>query len=106
MVTSFGGELYVDRILRANVPWTGTPGAPTTTTPLKFGIYGSDPLRNATLDEVTLWNNDQRGLPFGTNSLSGISEPNLIGYWRLDEDGVVAVDSSPRSHTGTMTSAE
>ncbi|MFX8852561.1 LamG-like jellyroll fold domain-containing protein, partial [Acinetobacter baumannii] len=42
-VDNTGGKLYVDGALRSGLPWTGAPGAASTTVPLSFGRYVSTP---------------------------------------------------------------
>lgn len=39
VVDAAGGRLYVDGALQANLGWTGSPGAPSTTQPLRIGDY-------------------------------------------------------------------
>lgn len=87
-VGASGGKLYVDGRLTATNAWTGTPGAPTTTQPLRFGAY--DVYFAGQLDDVTLWSTE---LSAAANAQVMTTPPtpshpqyaNLVGYWPLDE---------------------
>lgn len=107
VVDENGGRLYVDGELKASRAWTGTPGASTTTQPLIIGHYPplNDGFFPGDIDEVRIWNRAlmqtelQRDL---RASLKG-DEPNLIGYYRLDEGtGSVAHDSSNSAAHGAL----
>jgi hypothetical protein len=41
VVDASGGTLYVDGVQKGSLPWTGTPGATSTTQPLRLGVYPS-----------------------------------------------------------------
>ncbi len=83
-----GGSIFVDGVLRKNVPRTGNPTAPTGTAPLQIGRYHTYPSRfQGDIDEVSVWN---QALQTNTlnyikhRSLSG-REDGLVGLWRLDD---------------------
>jgi len=53
-----GGKLYFDGVLAKSAPWSGTPGATTTSEALRIGTYPpmtTDRLFNGTLDEFALY---------------------------------------------------
>jgi len=57
VVDSAGGRLFVDGILKATRPWTGTPGPTTSLRPLIFGRYPatSTPFLPGSMDEVRVY---------------------------------------------------
>ena len=57
VVDDSGGQLYVDGELQASHEWMGTPGAATTTTNLRFGLYPgvATPFLPGTIDDVRLY---------------------------------------------------
>jgi hypothetical protein len=107
-VDGSGARLCKDGVQVDNEVWTGTPSATTTTQNLYLGYYPG----NATgyyageIDEVSLWSVGL--LPsqvetYMNRSLTGF-EPNLIGYWRLDEGtGTTTADDSGNGNPGTLT---
>jgi hypothetical protein len=101
VVDASGGKIFVDGMLKTNLAWTGTAGAPTTTAPLRFARYG-DSYFAGFLDEVRLWNraltedeiHDSTFMPPNTNDLS------LVGAWRFEEPAVL--DSTANGFNGTF----
>jgi hypothetical protein len=53
-----GGSIFVDGLMSANLAWTGTAGAPTTTSPLYMGRFATTTGSrfNGSLDEVQFYN--------------------------------------------------
>jgi len=58
IVDASGGRLFVDGTLRASRPWTGTPGATTTTQDLSLALYPGTalPCLPGQLDDVRIYN--------------------------------------------------
>lgn len=60
VVDDAGGRLYVDGVLKGSQPWTGTPGAPSTTQPVHLahypGAFGGAEYFPGLLDDVRLYN--------------------------------------------------
>jgi hypothetical protein len=58
IVDDSGGRLFVDGVLRASRPWTGTPGATTTTQSLSLAQYPgtASPCLPGQIDEVQIYN--------------------------------------------------
>jgi hypothetical protein len=56
VVDAAGGRLYVDGVLKATQPWTGTPGAASTTQPLNLGVYPGGSYLPGSLDDVWIYN--------------------------------------------------
>jgi photosystem II stability/assembly factor-like uncharacterized protein len=90
-VDATGGLLYVDGIVKQALAWTGTPGAPTTIEPLRFGLYpgvvGSSNYFDGLLDEVQLWSVARSQAQIQASMylpLTG-AEPGLAAYYRFDE---------------------
>ncbi|BCW94824.1 MAG: hypothetical protein KatS3mg018_0306 [Fimbriimonadales bacterium] len=88
-VDASGGRLYVDGALRASRPWTGSPGACATTTPLMIGRYTGTPLNghfDGEIDEVKLWNSAVVGTDEVNRKASLVGdETGLLAYFRFDE---------------------
>ncbi len=104
-VDNSGGRLFVDGTGRAVSGWTGAPGAPTTSEPLRFGRYPNIANFQGELDEVALWNSarsaDQiRAAMAGP--LTG-SESGLLGYWRFDETTGTTVADGAAGRSGMLT---
>ena len=60
VVDASGGKFYVDGLPQAALPWTGTPGAPTTTQELQIGHYpglASGGFFAGVIDDVRIWSN-------------------------------------------------
>jgi hypothetical protein len=107
VIDSIMGRVYLDGTLVRTTAWEGSPGAPTTTSPLRFGVYlGGNGLHfNGDLDEVAVWSRAltatevNRMIP---GTLTG-AEPGLLGYWSLDEGaGQTTADKSPNGRNGTL----
>lgn len=75
--------------LRASRPWTGSPGACATTTPLMIGRYTGTPLNghfDGEIDEVKLWNSAVVGTDEVNRKASLVGdETGLLAYFRSDE---------------------
>ena len=60
VVDASGGKFYVDGMPQAGLPWTGTPGAPTTTQEVQIGHYAglaSGGYFAGVIDDVRIWAN-------------------------------------------------
>jgi len=98
-VDATGGKLYLDGVLMASRPWTGTPGPTTQAQDLQFGRYANNFL-NGWIDEVSVWN-----VALSFNAILGAmnrrlatNETGLLGYWRFDEGaGPITADLAPQS---------
>jgi Concanavalin A-like lectin/glucanases superfamily/K319L-like, PKD domain len=108
VVDDDGGRIYVDGTQTASLAWTGTPGACTTTTPLRFGYYplGSQTLSlDGRMDNVTLWNRVLTAAELNVLrrfSVTG-TEFDLIGYWPFDNGtGITATDVTGHGNDGTL----
>ena len=105
VVDTTGGRLYLDGSLVASNNWTGTAGPITSTAAITLGELVNGYPITADVDEVTLWSRalatseitSQMNLPLVGN------EPNLVGYWKLDEGtGTSTADSTGNGHTGAL----
>lgn len=106
VVDAAGGRIIVDGVAGATMPWTGTPGATTSTEPLQIGRYWTYPNGFlGSIDEVTVWNRalSVAELQSTRNLLRTGSEPGLVAYWRFDDAGGASVsDSTGLAHTGDL----
>ncbi len=105
-VDASGGKLYVDGVLKQSLGWTGTPGAPTSSEPLRLGRYPTATGNfSGQLDEVAVWNVSRSAvdLQSAMNSpLTGL-ENGLVGYWRCDEaSGQVVNDGGSNFRDATL----
>lgn len=94
-----GGQLYVDGVIRASRPWTGTPAPPTTPEPLRLGNYWVEYFAGL-INDVTIWNKalsreEVTDLALTSPSTSHPSYANLLANWRLDGDLIDARGSTP-----------
>ena len=108
-VGAAGAKLYVDGQLMATNGWTGTPGACTTTQPLRFGAYDVYPSLAGQLDDVTLWNTELTRAAIA-QLMTAPPTPahpqyaNLVGYWPLDEGaGTFVSEAWGRTPAGLLT---
>ena len=98
-VDDSGGSLYVDAVLKATHPWSGTPMRTTGIQPLKLGSYAGagSAFYSGYLDEVTIWNvrlTQTQVADLMHQSLRG-DEAGLAAYFRLDEgSGEIIYDSA------------
>jgi len=105
VVATNGGSLYVDGTLKASLPWTGAPGATTTTEPISLGLYPSSSWFSGLLDEVSIWNVARSAADIQADMLQRLTgtEPGLLAYWRLDEGtGTTAYDATTNHFDGTL----
>jgi hypothetical protein len=108
VVATNGGSLYVDGTLKASLPWTGAPGATTTTEPISLGVYPgstSSSWFSGLLDEVRIWNVARSQTDIQADMLQRLTgaEPGLVAYWRLDEGtGTTAYDATTNHFDGTL----
>ncbi|MBX3745477.1 MAG: LamG domain-containing protein [Verrucomicrobiae bacterium] len=107
VVDAAGGRLIVDGTQTASLPWTGTPGPPTTTAPLRMGRYHTYP--NALLghlDEVVLWNVPRTAADLDALRhlrLSADAPPQPLALWHFDEgEGLSTVDATPNGFLGLL----
>jgi len=109
VVDASGGRLFLDGILKQSASWSGSPGAPTATTPLRFGQYPSTfPTSGhfkGTIADVSLWNRSFTN-PEATDLYRRRpvpAEPNLIAFWPLDDvSGTTAFDRTATPLNGTL----
>jgi hypothetical protein len=102
-----GGSLYVDGSLRASLPWTGTPGAATTTLPLRFGKYDATGFIGD-IEEAAFWNTTltapELAEAYRLSPVAGA--PGLVSIWRFDEaDGSIAGSSTDPGYNGALSGA-
>jgi len=106
VVDAAGGRFYVDGTPTGSRSWTGTPGAPNTTTNLQLGKYWlyNNSLRGA-LDEVSVWNaalTPAQISAYQHAPLTG-AESGLVALWRLnDGSGLSANDLTGHGHLGAL----
>ena len=103
-VDADGGKLYVDGTLTGSLPWTGTPGAATTTLPLRFGIYTAMPL-TGDLDDLNYFSRALSAAEvFEIVRISpNAGAPDIESLWRFDEGtGLSAGSSSSAARSGTL----
>ncbi len=106
VVDAAGGRFYVDGTQTGSLGWTGTPGAPTTSTNLQLGKYWmySNSLLGA-MDEVSVWNVALTPTQIATYENAPLvgSESGLVALWHLNEgSGTTASDGSGHGHGGTL----
>lgn len=87
--------------------WTG-PIAYTSSNQLAIGghIDYANRYYNGLIDEVRVWNRQLNQTELQTNILGTLTgnEPNLVGYWKLDEgDGNMTADSTINDNNGVLT---
>ena len=102
-----GGSLYVDGSLRASLPWTGTPGAATTTLPLRFGKYDATGFIGD-IEEAAFWNTTltapELAEAYRLSPVAGA--PGLVSIWRFDEaTGSIAGSSTAHDYNGALSGA-
>lgn len=106
---SSGAKAYIGGTLTASASWSSpNPAAPTSTSDLHLGFYGSgytDSALNGKLREVRIWSASRTVYEFNStrnSSLAG-NEANLVGYWKLNEEtGLTANDSTANNFDGTL----
>ena len=99
VISTNGGQLFLDGNLLVSSTWSGVKGAVTNTRPLVFsGLNdGSSPL-NGDVDEATIWTraltvNELNFLKH--RQLRGV-EDGLVSYWKFDDGfGNSATDATP-----------
>jgi hypothetical protein len=110
-VDNSGGTIYVDGVQKASLPWTGTPGASTSTIPVTVGVYQGvqgDPQSyfRGLMDEVSIWNvaRTQADIQASMTKLLTGSEAGLAAGFGFDEDaGPAANDRTSNGRTGYLT---
>lgn len=105
VVDAAGGKLFLDGSLVVSNNWSGAAGPMTSAAPMTLGALTNGYPFLGDVDEVTLWSRAltaaeivaQENLP------NAGDEPNLAGYWRLDEGaGTETFDSTSNAHTGAL----
>lgn len=111
VVDATGARIYLDGLQTGRLGWTGTPGAPSTTTPLTFARY---PLAAQTitldgrLEELTIWNRalDATEVNGVMNNKQAGHAAGLLGYWPFDNgSGTTASDASGHGRDGSLQSS-
>src|SRR5262249_29697257 len=104
VVTSSQGVLYVDGVAGTAQAISGL--GLNSARPI---IFGNDPccggrFFSGIIDEVRIWNIalSQTQIKTTMNQTLSVPQPGLIAYWRLDETGNYAIDSSGNGNTGTL----
>lgn len=109
VVDASGGKLYVDGVLRVSRAWAGSPGAPSTTTPLMIGRYPGTPLNGhflGEIDEVKIWNRADISLDDKTRKTTLVgNEEGLLTYFRFDEGAGNQTEDSAAGATATLMNA-
>ncbi len=115
-VDASGGRLYVDGALKTSLSWTGTAGPPTTTAPMRLGLYpgilgGFRSHFVGRLDEVQIWNAAHSQIQIQANMNRALSreEANLVAYYPFNEGiGRTTADGAPNlggENTGELRNA-
>ncbi|MBZ0115351.1 MAG: LamG domain-containing protein, partial [Sandaracinaceae bacterium] len=91
-------ELFVDGASVAVQSFEPDVADAINTLPLMCGRMSVD------LDEIRLWRLARRQVDIAANRNNRIagSTPGLVGYWRLDENGQLAIDYSTNGLTGVL----
>jgi hypothetical protein len=100
-----GGKILVDGVLRGSLGWTGTAGAPATTTSILIGQYPLFGAFAGEIDEVALWKRELSPAEVASmrNQRLVGNESNLVAYWRFDEGaGSSLSDLTGLGHDGTI----
>ncbi|MEI2726935.1 MAG: LamG domain-containing protein [Verrucomicrobiota bacterium] len=111
VVNTNRGQLFVDGNPAGVANWVGTAGPTTSLTNLQIGQYGVNPGYSGfsgSIDEVTIWNRafTTNEIQLQKNLLLTGSEPNLLAYWRFDENlGTTAADLTGLGHLATLNNA-
>lgn len=98
-----GGRLYVDGILKGSAGWTGTPGAVSTTEPLRLGRYpgafGGAEYFPGLLDDVRIYDSALTG----GDVMALYRGIGAAGVWPLDEGaGTTTLDTSDSNVPGSL----
>jgi hypothetical protein len=106
LVDAAGGRLLVDGVVRATLPWTGIPGATTSTVGFQIGRYWTySTAFLGQIDEVSVWNMALTTAQIQAKMhqrLTG-SEANLAAYWPFERSGAyAATDESNHGNFGTL----
>jgi hypothetical protein len=118
VVDAAGGRLFVDGALKSSRPWTGSPGAASTTQELAFARYPgtATPYFPGTLDEVRVYDRaltapDVQAL-FGAPPVisavasSGITNSTASITWNTDTASDRQVEYGPTSSYGSSTTRQ
>ncbi len=125
LVDASGGGLFVDGTLRASQPWTGTPGATTTTQNLSLAQYPgtASPCLPGQLDDVRIYNRalsasdvsslfniapvlDTTPPIISLVSAAGLSSTGAIITWTTSEPGDSQVEYGTTTAYGSVTSPD
>lgn len=106
-VDNTGGKVYVDGLLKNQLPWTGSPGLTSTTQPLSLGLYppaGPTTFFNGQIDEVRIWQaalTQTQIQQTMSKRLMG-TENGLTAYYRLDEGAGPTAFDALGANPGTL----
>jgi hypothetical protein len=125
IVDASGGRLFVDGALRASQPWTGTPGATTTTQGLSLALYPGTalPCLPGQLDDVRIYNRalsssdvsslfnvapvlDTTPPVISLVSAAGLSSTGATITWTTSEAGDSQVEYGTTTAYGIVTSLD
>ncbi len=125
IVDASGGRLFVDGALRASQPWTGTPGATTTTQGLSLALYPgtASPCLPGQLDDVRIYNQalsasevsslfnvapvlDTTPPVISLVSATGLSSTSATIKWTTSEPGDSQVEYGTTTAYGRVTSLD
>lgn len=106
VVNASGGTFYVDGAITETLPWTNSPGAPSTSQPFQIGKYHQYPWSfRGELDNLSFWNRS-----FDADEIASLASERLLGneaglaaYWPVDEEmeGTLE-DVTGNNHDGTL----
>ena len=103
VVDATSGRLFIDGQLVRTEPWTGTPGAPSSMTPLRMGTYTSaGTFLNGAIDHVSIWNvasSQSDVAQYAHLPLTG-AEPGLVAAYEMDEASGAAVPDLTGVYSG------
>lgn len=106
VIDSTGGKFYTDGRLVSSVGWVGTPGACTTTQPLRIGRYNSaGGYLSGDVADVRVWSSGRQSYDierYKSERLRG-TESGLVACYPLNEtSGTTATDRTSNARHGTL----
>ena len=106
VVDASGGKLYVDSNAVVSLAWTGTPGAPNTSTGLSVGYYNGT--ASGSIDDVRIYNRALSASEVGSlyaGSPSQNCDQTCKVWLKFDDNTGTSASDSVGSHFGTLNGA-